>query len=111
VCDLATGATRNLGGRHRSVVYSPDGTRLFGHLDTSGLGGSELCRIGVWHAETGRLLLTLDGHTGSRMGGEPVSFAFKPGGNQIVSAAFVYPSSALEIKRWDATPWPGPERQ
>jgi serine/threonine protein kinase/WD40 repeat protein len=108
VCDLTTGATRNFGGRHRGVVYSPDGTRLVGQLDSSGRAGSQLCQIGVWHAETGRLLLTLDGHTGSAIG--DVSFAFKSGGNQLVSAAFVLPSRAMEIKHWDATPLREPER-
>jgi hypothetical protein len=60
----------------------------------------------VWDAETGRSLLVLKGHTGSL----DLAFAFESDGSQIVSATYVSASKTLEVKRWEATPLPAPER-
>jgi WD40 repeat protein len=107
VCDLTTGGLFDLGGGYGGLTYSPDGSRFVGPIEILDMNMIR-SEIGLRDAETGRLLLVLKGHTGSRMGDE-VNFAFTTDGHQIVSAAYVMASKTLEVKRWDATPWPGPE--
>jgi serine/threonine protein kinase/WD40 repeat protein len=107
VCDLKTRAKRSLGRGFGGVVYSRDGSRFAGLLG-SVLPGKR-AEIGLWDAETGRLLMVLKGHTGSQNWNDP-TFAFTTDGKQIVSIADIRAPKTLEIKRWDATPWPGKER-
>jgi WD40 repeat protein len=83
------------GGFSVAVAFSPDGRRIAGAgtppIDGDGPSGSG--EIKVWDAETGRELLTLQGHTG-----EVSNVAFSPDGQRLASGAFLDPT----LRVWDA---------
>jgi hypothetical protein len=74
----------------RSVAFSPDGKRL-----ASGAGSWTRGKPGevkVWEAQTGKEVLTLQGHTG-----EVYSVAFSPNGKRIASGSW-----DQTVKVWEA---------
>jgi WD40 repeat protein len=78
-------------GRVRSVVFSPDSTRI-----ASASGGYEppkgpIGEVKVWDAQTGQELLNLKGATG----GDTASVAFSPDGKRLASGS-------QWVKVWDA---------
>ncbi len=102
VWEVESGKFSKLGQASTGVTFSPDGTRIAAFV------GSETAELGLWDAVTGRKVLVLKGHAGR----EPRGIAFHPDGDQILSVAEWSPSGPrrliqLEVKVWDATPWPG----
>jgi WD40 repeat protein len=108
VWDVQTGQlTRTLKGhtwKVNSVVFSADGRRLASGSGEVGIGPGELVERGgeikVWDGETGRLALSLKGHTGAVL-----SVALSPDGTCLVSGgdSVGKGESVLgEVKVWDA---------
>ncbi len=101
VCDVASGKIRKLGQAFTGVTFSPDGTRIAAWIGSI----AQTAEVGLWDAVTGRQLLVLKGHAGRTLSR---GIAFLPGGDRMLSVAQLSsPTRPLEVKIWDATPWPG----
>jgi WD40 repeat protein len=79
----------------RGVVFSPDGRRIAGggKRPNDGPGPASSGEIKVWDAETGRELLTLQGHTS-----DVWNVAFSPDGQRLASGSPFDPT----VRVWDA---------
>jgi WD40 repeat protein len=78
--------TRNFGGL--SVTFSPDSKRIIGTC----FGNI----IKVWDADSGKLVLSLKGHSG-----RVFSTCFSPDGKRLVSGSGVWRKDLGEVKVWD----------
>jgi WD40 repeat protein len=71
-----------------SVTFSPDGKRVIG----TGFDKT----INVWDVDSGKLVLSLKGHTG-----RVLSACFSPDGKQIASGGHAQDEARGEVKVWD----------
>ena len=103
IWDVPSGKLKQrISGEFGTATFSPDGRRI------ACIYGSRRAEVGLWDTETGRQLLTLQGH-GSNTHSMGSGIAFSPDGHQIVSAVarsplIHFPSKQAEIRIWDATP-------
>jgi WD40 repeat protein len=74
-----------------AVVYSPDTTLIA----TGGYDGRDECSIKIWDAKTGKLVVTLKGHTGTVW-----CLAWTKDGKTLISG-----SSDCSIRTWNTTNW------
>lgn len=81
-----------LKGKFRSIAVSPNGQQIF-FADQRGLPNQRVRLLRALDSRTGKLLLTLKGHTG-----DVTDLTFSPAGNRLVSC-----SGDKTIKLWDTT--------